>query len=102
MSPQEIQQGIVNGDVALIQSVKGIGAKTAQRVILDLKDKILKSYQIEENEVVQGNTNKEEALSALEVLGFNAKQSDKVLNNLLKTEPELSVEQLIKKALKSL
>ena len=69
---------------------------------MDLKDKILKSYQIEENEVVQGNTNKEEALSALEVLGFNAKQSDKVLNNLLKTEPELSVEQLIKKALKSL
>ena len=102
MSPQEIQQGIVNGDVALIQSVKGIGAKTAQRVILDLKDKILKSYQIEENEVAQGNTNKEEALSALEVLGFNAKQSEKVLNNLLKTEPELSVEQLIKKALKSL
>jgi len=102
MTPVEIQQGIVDGDVALIQSVKGIGAKTAQRVILDLKDKIVKTYQIEENSLPQGNSHKEEALSALEVLGFNVKQSEKVINNLLKSEPSLDVEQLIKKALKSL
>ncbi|MGB0776744.1 MAG: Holliday junction branch migration protein RuvA [Flavobacteriaceae bacterium] len=102
MTAIEIQQGIVDGDVALIQSVKGIGAKTAQRVILDLKDKIVKTYQIEENSLPEGNSHKEEALSALEVLGFNAKQSEKIISNLLKSEPNLDVEQLIKKALKSL
>lgn len=101
MTSEEIQQAIASGNVALIQSVKGIGAKTAQRLILDLKDKILKTYDLEEIPAVGYNTNKEEALSALEVLGFTRKISEKVLDRIIKTEADLSVEQLIKKALKS-
>jgi Holliday junction DNA helicase RuvA len=68
---------------------------------LDLKDKILKTYELEELPSLQHNTNKEEALSALEVLGFARKISEKVLDKILKVEPDLSVEILIKKALKS-
>jgi Holliday junction DNA helicase RuvA len=101
MTSEEIQQAIASGNVALIQSVKGIGAKTAQRLILDLKDKILKTYELEELPLLQHNTNKEEALSALEVLGFARKISEKVLDKILKAEPDLSLEILIKKALKS-
>ena len=101
MTSEEIQQAIASSNVALIQSVKGIGAKTAQRLILDLKDKVLKTFDLDENQVLSHNTNKEEALSALEVLGFARKISEKVLDRILKEEPELSVEALIKKALKS-
>jgi Holliday junction DNA helicase RuvA len=102
MSSEEIQQAIASENIALIQSVKGIGAKTAQRVIIDLKDKILKTFDLNSISVIKNNTNKDEALSALEVLGFNRKQSDKVLNAILKEQPEASVELLIKGALKSL
>lgn len=102
MTSEDIQNAIASENVALIQSVKGIGAKTAQRVIVDLKDKILKTFNIDEVSAAQSNTNKEEALSALEVLGFNKKQADKVLNNILKDQPEASVETLIKQALKNL
>ncbi|CAM1373930.1 Holliday junction ATP-dependent DNA helicase RuvA [Tenacibaculum litopenaei] len=102
MTSEEIQQAIASENVKLIQSVKGIGAKTAQRVIVDLKDKILKTFDLGEVSVVQDNTNKEEALSALEVLGFVRKQAEKVVNNVLKETPEASVEQLIKLALKNL
>ncbi|MGG8496353.1 Holliday junction branch migration protein RuvA [Tenacibaculum sp. TC6] len=102
MTSDEIQQAIASENVKLIQSVKGIGAKTAQRVIVDLKDKILKTFDLDEVSVTQNNTNKEEALSALEVLGFVRKQAEKVVNNILKETPEASVEQLIKQALKNL
>ncbi|CAM1359461.1 Holliday junction branch migration protein RuvA [Tenacibaculum xiamenense] len=102
MTSEEIQQAIASENVKLIQSVKGIGAKTAQRLIVDLKDKILKTFDLEEVSVVQNNTNKEEALSALEVLGFVRKQAEKVVNNILKGMPDASVEQLIKQALKNL
>ena len=102
MSSQEIQQAIASENIPLIQSVKGIGAKTAQRVIIDLKDKILKTFDLDTISVIKNNTNKDEALSALEVLGFNRKQSDKVLNTILKEQPEATVELLIKGALKSL
>ena len=89
-------------DVALIQSIKGIGIKTAQRVIIDLKDKILKIYDIDEVSVTQSNTNKDEALSALEVLGFAKKQAEKVLDKIVKDQPEANVETIIKLALKNL
>ena len=102
MTSEEIQQAIASENVPVIQSVKGIGAKTAQRVIVDLKDKIIKTFDIDEVSVQTNNTNKEEALSALEVLGFNRKQSEKVVGNILKESPEATVELLIKKALKSL
>ncbi|WP_431157409.1 Holliday junction branch migration protein RuvA [Winogradskyella poriferorum] len=102
LSPEQVKEGIASGDVALIQSVKGIGAKTAQRVIIDLKDKVLKVYGIDELSLIPNNTNKDEALSALEVLGFNKKQSEKVIDKILKTHPDALVEQIIKEALKNL
>ena len=102
LTPKQVREGIATEDVALIQSIKGIGAKTAQRVIIDLKDKILKIYDIDEVSVKESNTNKDEALSALEVLGFNKKQADKVLDKLAVAQPDASVEELIKEALKKL
>jgi Holliday junction DNA helicase RuvA len=102
LSPKQIQQAIAVADVATIQSIKGIGAKTAQRVILDLKDKVLKVFGIDEISGALNNTNKEEALSALEVLGYARKQADKVCNKILTTSPDATVETIIKLALKSL
>lgn len=102
MTTDEIQQAIASENVAFIQSAKGIGAKTAQRVIVDLRDKILKTFNLDEVSISENNTNKEEALTALEVLGFSRKQSDKVVSSLLQQDPEASVEQLIKLALKNL
>lgn len=102
LSPDQIKEAIANADVPLIQSVKGIGAKTAQRVILDLKDKVIKVYGIEEVSAEKGNTNKEEALSALEVLGFNKKQAEKVVQKIVAQDSNAPVEQIIKEALKNL
>ncbi len=102
MTTEEIQHAIASADVATIQSVKGIGAKTAQRVIIDLKDKIIKTYGIDDVSVSQSNTNKDEALSALDVLGFTAKQSERVVDRILKEDGTMSVENLIKQALKNL
>jgi Holliday junction DNA helicase RuvA len=102
MTTDEIQQAIASGDVAVIQSVKGIGAKTAQRVLIDLKDKISKTYAIDEVSVSISNTNKNEALTALEVLGFNKKLSEKVIDKILQKDKSLSVEGIIKSALKNL
>ncbi|WP_159950126.1 Holliday junction branch migration protein RuvA [Polaribacter septentrionalilitoris] len=102
MTSDEIQNAIASGNVAVIQSVKGIGAKTAQRVIVDLKDKILKTFNIDEVSASASNTNKDEALSALEVLGFNKKQADKVVSKIMSENPDASVENLIKLALKNL
>ena len=102
MSSEEVQNAIASENVTLIQSVKGIGLKTAQRVIVDLKDKILKTFDIDELSLNTNNTNKEEALSALEVLGFYRKQSEKAISVILKDSPNETVELLIKKALKNL
>ena len=102
LTPQQVKEGIAHGDVALIQSIKGIGAKTAARVILDLKDKVLRVYDIDEVSVKRNNTNKDEALSALEVLGFAKKQSERVLEKLVSQQPDANVETLIKDALKNL
>ncbi|MFH4968526.1 Holliday junction branch migration protein RuvA [Gaetbulibacter sp. M240] len=102
LTPKQVREGIATGDVALIQSIKGIGAKTAQRVILDLKDKILKIYDIDEVSPVGGNTNRDEALSALEVLGFVKKQAERVVDKFLMSEPDANVETIIKQALKNL
>ena len=102
MTSEEIQQAIASENVAVIQSVKGIGAKTAQRVIVDLKDKILKTFDIDEVSVGVNNTNKDEALSALEVLGFQRKQSEKLVSSIVKENTDATVEQIIKLALKNL
>jgi Holliday junction DNA helicase RuvA len=102
MSPAQIRDAIASGDVPTIQSIKGIGAKTAQRVILDLKDKVLKVYDIDEVSVSSNNTNKDEALSALEVLGYTRRQSEKIVDKVLQQDASLSVENIIKLALKNL
>ena len=102
LTPEQVKEGIASEDVALIQSVKGIGLKTAQRVIIDLKDKVLKVYGIDELSLLPNNTHKDEALSALDVLGFNKKQSEKVVEKILKIQPDADVEQIIKEALKNL
>jgi len=102
MTSEEIQEAIASENVRLIQSVKGIGAKTAQRVIVDLKDKILKTFDVAIISAPQSNTNKEEALSALEVLGFNKKQAEKVVNTIIRDNIDASVEKIIKLSLKSL
>ncbi|MDY0090099.1 MAG: Holliday junction branch migration protein RuvA [Flavobacteriaceae bacterium] len=102
MEPKQIIQAIGSGDVVSIQSIKGIGAKTAQRVILDIKDKVLKLYNIDEVSFIADNTNKEEALSALEVLGFNKKLAEKAIDRVIKVQPEATVETIIKQALKNL
>lgn len=102
LTPKQVREGIASSDVVLIQSIKGIGAKTAQRVILDLKDKILKIYDIDEVSVFQGNTSKDEALSALEVLGFVKKQAERVVDKIMIAQPDANVETIIKQALKNL
>ena len=102
MTTDEIQHAIASGNTNVIQSVKGIGTKTAQRVLIDLRDKISKTYIVDEVSGAQNNTNKNEALSALEVLGFTKKQCEKVLDKILLEDKTLSVEILIKKALKNL
>jgi Holliday junction DNA helicase RuvA len=102
MTTDEIQQAIASNNVGVIQSVKGIGVKTAQRVLVDLRDKISKTYAVDEVYVSQSNTIKNEALSALEVLGFNKKQVEKVVDKILLEDNTVSVEVLIKNALKNL
>ncbi len=102
MTPEQIQQAIASEDVATIQSVKGIGAKTAQRVIIDLRDKILKTYQLDEDSIPSNNTIREEALSALEVLGFSRKQVDRLVQKIIQETPDITLENIIKQALKNL
>ncbi len=102
MTPKQVREAIASGDVAKIQSIKGIGLKTAQRVIIDLKDKILKVYDMDEVSISQNNTSKDEALSALDVLGFNKKQAERVVDKVISTQPNAKVETLIKEALKNL
>ena len=102
LEPKQVIQALASGDVATIQSVKGIGVKTAQRAIIELKDKVLKLYDMEEVSLVQNNTNKDEALSALEVLGFMRKAAEKVVQKIARENPEATVEFIIKQALKNL
>ncbi len=102
LSPEQVLDAISLNDIATIQSVKGIGAKTAQRVVLDLKDKILKVYGLSSISAGSSNTNKNEALSALETLGFNKKLAEKACDKIVKENPQASVETIIKQALKNL
>lgn len=105
----EIRQIIATGNAKLLSSIKGIGSKTAQRIIVELKDKILKVEIDDENPIalpdeVDTSTEgtREEAIAALTMLGFASAPSTKVVNQLLKEDPQLPVEQVIKRALKML
>lgn len=102
LNPEQVKEAIATNDIVTIQSVKGIGSKTAQRVVLDLKDKILKVYGLDDFSTVSSNTNKNEALSALETLGFARKQAERVCDKIYAQNPNASVETMIKLALKNL
>ena len=102
LEPKQIIQALATGDVATIQSIKGIGGKTAQRAILDLRDKVLKLYDLDEVSLSVSNTNRDEALSALEVLGFNKKLAEKAIEKIVKDNADATVETIIKLALKNL
>jgi len=102
LTTEDLQQAIAAGNIPLLQSIKGIGAKTAQRVVIDLRDKLIKDKGADELFALTDNRLKEEALSALVILGFNKSEADKVLMRILTSEKSLSLEDLIKKALKQL
>lgn len=99
----EIGNAILSSNSGLLQRVKGIGAKTAERIIVDLRDKVQKfSTEEKNNSVSVNNKVKEESLSALEVLGISKKMSEKIADRFLKQNPEISVEDLVKQILKNL
>lgn len=102
ITPIEIQHAIISGDVALIQRIKGIGAKGAQRLVLELQDKLKKEGADSLISMPKHNTIKDEALSALIMLGFNKQTAEKAVENIVKSHSELTVEQMIKMALKNL
>ncbi len=103
LSAEEIRQAILAENVILLKSIKGIGAKTAQRVIIDLKDKIGKTAASDQFLITTAdNTIRDEALSALVMLGFAKKNIEKELDKLLQANPNLTVEETIKRALKGL
>lgn len=103
LSLEEIASAILSNNSALLQKVKGIGTKTAERIIVDLRDKVQKFKNSEEN-ISAGVNNKvkEEALSALEVLGIAKKMSEKIADRVLKQNPALTVEDLVKQILKNI
>ncbi|WP_214228942.1 Holliday junction branch migration protein RuvA [Pedobacter sp. B4-66] len=103
ITPNEIQSAIISGDLPLIQRIKGIGVKSAQRLVLELQDKLKKEGTGSLIAAPLNNTVKEEALSALMMLGFAKAASEKAIDNALKVGgQDLSVEQMIKLALKNL
>jgi len=102
LNPEEIQRAILSEDVSTIQSVKGIGLKTAQRVIIELKDKVSLINEGSGFSVNFANSKREESLSALEVLGYSRKQTTKVVDKLISEVSEISVEEIIKNALNKL
>ncbi len=98
---KDIAQAILNKNSALLQKVKGIGAKTAERIIVDLRDKVEKFGVSAENiSAFADNKVKEESLSALEVLGIPKKMSEKIADRILKQNPDLQTEELVKQILK--
>ena len=99
-SAEEVVHYIIKADVSAIQNVKGIGGKTAQRIIIDLKDKVGKGESNSDLLFTQDNTIKEESLSALLALGFTKKVAEKKMEQVMKNyEGEITVEDLVKKSL---
>ena len=102
LNPHQVVEAISSNNVSIVQSVKGIGSKTAQRLIIELRDKILKIYDLDETYVNSNNTTREEALSALEVLGINKKSSERLVDKIIKENQDISVEEIIKETLKNI
>ena len=99
MTPSEIRNAILSGNVVALQNIKGIGAKSAQRIIIDLRDKVGKASETDELFVPEGNTIREEALSALVALGFPRRIVEKYLGKIM-SKGDLTVEEIVKEALK--
>ena len=102
LTPQEFQEAVVTDNVATIKSVKGVGPKSAQKIIIELKDKLSKGIDINNLTIPGSNKIKDEALNALEVLGFSSKQIEPILERFLKEDSSITVEELIKRTLKSM
>ena len=102
LSPSEIEKAVLGSDVNLLKSVKGIGLKTAQRIIVDLKDRLGKHTGSGEIFAFADNTRRDEALSALVMLGFAKSIVSKVLDKIVRDEKNLTVEDMIKRALKNM
>jgi len=102
LTTPDIRRAIQTDNVALLKSVKGVGVKTAQRVIIDLRDKLTKTEEALGNLPTRGNTSRDEALSALVMLGFSRNESAKALDQILGDAPSTGPEELVKQALKKL
>jgi len=103
LSNAEISSAVLSRNSGLLQKVKGIGTKTAERIIVDLRDKVQKfGIADDENSVIPDNKIKDEALSALEVLGISRKISEKIASSIMKQNPDIPVEELVKQILKNI
>jgi len=102
LNPDELVTAVTSGNTDVLKAVKGIGAKTAQRIIIDLKDKFGKIPETGQILISADNTTKNESLSALVMLGFAKKDADKVVARIIRDDPEATVESVIKRALKRL
>lgn len=101
LTPEEVIEAIAREDVSLLKSIKGIGAKTAERIIVDLKDKV-GAIDAGTDEIKGTGNLKAEAVSALEVLGYNARQSEKLVSSIIRESDAVSLEEVLKEALKRL
>ena len=103
LAPAEVEQAIMSEDAATLQGVKGIGAKTAQRIVIDLRDKVAKVAAASDSPMrARAGGARAEAHAALTTLGISAKQAEGALNKLLKQDPAMSTEELVRKALQLL
>ena len=103
LSPDELITAIATNNIGVLKTIKGIGQKSAERMVIELKDKIGNiSVDISQNFNASGNSLHDDALQALLMLGFNKSAIDKVLRNILKDGAAASVEQVVKRALKEL
>jgi len=102
LAPHEVEQAIMSEDAPTLQGVKGIGAKTAQRIVIDLRDKVAKTAVAGEGAIAASSGVRAEAHAALTTLGISAKQTESILNKLLKSNPNATTEELVRQALQML
>jgi holliday junction DNA helicase RuvA len=102
MKPEELTRAIINADMRTLEGVKGIGKKTAERIVLELRDKLAKQSLETNISPMKNNTLQQDALNALTALGINRLAAEQALNKVLTNEPHLAVEELIKKTLRIL
>ena len=102
LTPEQLIDAISSNNVSIVQSVKGIGSKTAQRLIIELRDKVLKIYDIDAAFDDSNNTKRVDALSALEALGINKKSAERLVDKIIKDNLDITVEEIIKETLKNI